>query len=170
MELRRLAPGLPSDLRLLEGILMGAPAYSWRIQHRAPTATDALEIMTLCPPGMGADDKFVLAIVVGDEVIGCADLVRGYPDAQTAYLGLLLLIAEWQGRGTGSRLVARLMEMAAGWGCTTMRLAVIETNEPALHFWSKHGFQMVSRKQIAGFTGDTLVMTCPLSLPLPGSH
>ena len=89
---------------------------------------------------MGQEDKFVLAVLEGEELLGCVDLIRGYPTPDTAYLGLLLLKECRQGRGIGSQVVLQLMEMAANWGCTNMRLGVIETNLPALYFWTKHGF------------------------------
>ena len=140
--------------------MLATPAYSWLTEDKAPNPADALEILKVCPPGIGEHDKFVLAILEGEVLIGCVDLVRGYPDEQTAYLGLLLLLKEHcQGRGLGSQVLADLTALASGWGCTTLRLGVIATNAPALHFWSKHGFKQVDRKQIAGFTGDTLVMT-----------
>ncbi|MCY9836325.1 MULTISPECIES: N-acetyltransferase [Aeromonas] len=165
MELRRLSSAHSSHIQWLEEVVLATPAYSWLTEGKAPNPADALEILRACPPGIGEHDKFVLAIQEEEVLLGCVDLVRGYPDKQTAYLGLLLLKECWQRRGVGSELVARLMGMAAGWGCTTLRLGVIETNAPALHFWSKHGFKQVDRKQIAGFTGDTLVMTRTVSHP-----
>ncbi|MFM5587573.1 GNAT family N-acetyltransferase [Aeromonas rivipollensis] len=159
MELRRLSSAHSSHIAWLEEVVLAAPAYSWLTEGKAPNPADALEILRACPPDIGEHDKFVLAILEGEVLIGCIDLVRGYPDEQTAYLGLLLLKECWQRRGMGSELVAHVMGMAAGWGCPPLRLGVIETNVPALHFWSKHGFKQVDRKQIAGFTGDTLVMT-----------
>lgn len=146
---------------------MAAPAYSWLTESKGPAPADAEEILKVCPPGMGQEDKFVLAVLEGEELLGCVDLIRGYPTPDTAYLGLLLLKECRQGRGIGSQVVLRLMEMAANWGCTNMRLGVIETNLPALYFWTKHGFQQVDRKHIAGFSGDTLVMTCIVRRPLP---
>ncbi|MEG0007769.1 MAG: GNAT family N-acetyltransferase [Aeromonas sp.] len=165
MELRRLSPANPEHRQWLEEVVLAAPAYSWLTEGKAPDPASALEILKVCPPGIGEDDKFVLAALEGEALLGCVDLVRGYPDEQTAYLGLLLLKECWQGQGIGSRLVARLMGMAAGWGCTAMRLGVIETNRPALHFWIRHGFQQVGSKRIAGFSGDTLVMSRAVSHP-----
>ena len=165
MELLRLSPVNSDHIQWLEEVVLAVPTYSWLTEGKAPDPADALEILGVCPPGIGEDDKFVLAVLEGEELLGCVDLVRGYPDEQTAYIGLLLLKECWQGRGIGSGLVARLMEMAAGWGCTAMRLGVIETNRPALHFWAKHGFQQVTRKQISGFSGDTLVMSRAVSHP-----
>ncbi|MGY3859023.1 GNAT family N-acetyltransferase [Aeromonas veronii] len=167
MELRRLSPTNPDHRQWLEEVVLATPAYSWLTEGKAPDPADALAILKVCPPGIWEDDKFVLAVLEGEELLGCVDLVRGYPDAQTAYLGLLLLKECWQGQGIGSKLVARLMERAAGWGCSAMRLGVIETNLPALHFWSRHGFQQVNRKRISGFSGDTLVMSRTVSHPCP---
>lgn len=162
MELRRLTAEDPLHGKMVEEVVMAAPAYSLLIADRLPNAQDARETLTLCPPGIGADDKFVLAVNLrspeGEELLGCVDLVRGYPGAETAFLGLLLLKERWQGRGIGSRVLTEVMALAAGWGCSRLRLGVIESNRPALSFWRRHGFEPVARKQIAGFTGDTLVM------------
>lgn len=157
MELQRLTSANPSHISWLEEIVLASPAYSWLTEGKAPDPADALEILRVCPPGIGEDDKFVLAVLEGEERLGCVDLVRGYPDEQTAYLGLLLLKEPHQGHG--SELLRRLTAMATSWGCTAMRLGVIETNLPALHFWSKHGFRQLARKSIPGFSGDTLIMS-----------
>ena len=165
MELRRLTSANPSHILWLEEVVLAAPAYGWLTEGKAPDPADAPEILRVCPPGIGEDDKFVLAVLEGEELLGCVDLVRGYPDEQTAYLGLLLLKESRQGRGIGSELVQRLLGMAADWGCTAIRLGVIETNLPALHFWTRHGFQQVGSKRIAGFSGDTLVMSRAIARP-----
>lgn len=166
MALERLNAATPGHHQMLEEIVLAAPTYYRLIEHRLPAAHDAEELLLACPPGMQADDKFVLAIVQDDESLGCIDLIRGYPVPETAFLGLLLLKEGAQGQGIGTRMVAEIMALAASWHCTRLRLAVIETNAPAMGFWRKHGFSQVDRKVIAGFTGDTLLMERAIPHPV----
>ena len=50
-------------------------------------------LVVLFSNGKSYDDKFVFGIYCGADMVGCADLIRGYPDADTAWLGLLLVVS-----------------------------------------------------------------------------
>lgn len=155
---RRFDAAEPSDVRALQRLLEAAPSYSIVIQGTPPSGTAAEELLSELPPGRTLEDKFVLGIFEGDALVGCADLFRGYPAPQFAYIGLLLFSEADQRRGFGTEALAHIDALAASWGCRILRIGVIETNLRALSFWRRAGFREVDRKAIAGFTGEAVIM------------
>lgn len=90
--LRRLIPGDAINEYELQRLLEAAPTYSLRVQNRLPPLSAARDLMSDLPPTSSLRGKVVLGFNKASNLIGCADLVRGYPSARVAYLGLLLLL------------------------------------------------------------------------------
>ena len=162
---RRLHPTDPADVRDLQRILEAAPSYSRLVEGRDPPATAGRDELAALPPGKTHDDKFTFAIEHDGQLIGCADLMRGHPDPNTAYLGLLLFAETFQGQGHGVAALVYLETLAASWGCTAMRLAVIATNLHALQFWQRQGFVELYRKPAPQYTGDAVVLQRAIAVP-----
>jgi GNAT superfamily N-acetyltransferase len=146
------------DLRQLQAVLEGAPGYGVLVEGRPPSPQAASEMMAALPPGKTQDDKFVLLFRDAGRTIGCADVIRGYPQHHVAYIGLLLFVESAQGRSWGHHALREIEGLGAGWACTTLRIAVIESNVRALAFWQREGFVEILRKPAPGFTGPAIVM------------
>lgn len=158
LTLRTLCPQETADVALLQGILERAPAYALLVEGRPPAPTAAADLCAELPPGGEPARKRVVVFHLGHEPVGCADLYLGHPDPSTAYLGLLLFAERHQGRGLGPRALAQLEGLASRSGCTSLRLAVIATNERGLAFWQREGFVAVQRRALPGYTGAAVVM------------
>ena len=63
----------------------------------------------------------------------------------------IALLPEWRGRGIGSRLLIRLLEMAKEMGITAISLSVSEGN-PARRLYERAGFRVIK------VAGDSLTM------------
>lgn len=155
---RRLDSCDASHVRDLQRLLEAAPSYAWIIEGKPPAANAAEELLTETPPGKMADDKLVLGIFDESGLVGCLDLIRGYPSPETAYIGLLLFRESHQGKGLGVEALAHADALAASWNCSLLRLGVIATNLQALSFWSREGFREVCRKPMPRFMADAIVM------------
>lgn len=107
----------------------------------APTLETLAADLTALPPGKTADDKHFVGFFDGDALAAVADLITGYPDPQTLYIGFFMLDAAYQGRGLGSQLVGRILLRAAQGGFSRARLAYVKTNPQSEAFWRKNGFQ-----------------------------
>ncbi len=80
------------------------------------------------------------AIVVADEVVGCVDLIRGWPRAADAHVGLLLLDEEHAGRGLGRAAYAAVEAEVRRWPeIRRVRAAVVATNASVLPYWRRMG-------------------------------
>jgi GNAT superfamily N-acetyltransferase len=138
--IRRLEGGA-AELRDLQRVLEAAPDYARRVTGLPPGNADAQSVFTALPEGKTYADKFVFAIDRDREMIGCADLIRGYPHPATAMLGLLLLSESQQRRGMGRRAYCLLEEIVRSWGsCARVRIGVVRTNEQVTPFWTQLGF------------------------------
>lgn len=162
---RFLDGACPEAFRALQAVHDAAPAYSQVVFGRLPDGTEAGETFTSTPPGFPLDQKFVLGIYLEDELIGAAELLKGYPEPDIAYIGLLLVKESHQKHGLGSLALAHITELACQWGCTAIRIAVIASNGEALGFWLRHGFCELFRKDIPGVTAEAIVMQRPIQCP-----
>ena len=125
----------------LQCVLEAAPSYYEAVTGAPPRGALAQSMFTALPPDKSYDDKFVWGLYAADAMIGCADVIRGYPVREKAVIGLLLLAEPWQRRGLG-RAFAALVEQAIGaWKeIETLRVGVAKSNPGALAFWRKMGY------------------------------
>lgn len=131
----------PRGAALLQRVVEAAPRFAQLLSGAAPGPHEGEEILSLLPDGKTADDKFVYAVELDGVCIGCVDLIRGYPDAQTAHIGLLLLAQAYEGCGLGSASLARIETLVHAWPeCSRLRVGIVERNARALAFWTRHGF------------------------------
>jgi len=150
----------------LQCVLEAAPAY-YRITTGAPPrGALAQSMFTALPPDKGYEDKFVWGLYAGDAMIGCADVIRGYPTSDKAVIGLLLLAEPWQRRGLG-RAFAMLVEQAmATWPeIMTLRLGVVRPHAGARAFWHKLGYRETGEVKPAGhdIAHEVIVMEKPFA-------
>jgi GNAT superfamily N-acetyltransferase len=97
------------------------------------------------PPGKSLDDKFVFGIVNRqNELVGILDVLRGYPDETTWWIGLFLLLPEVRLHGIGPKVFQAFAEYARGQGGSAIMLGVVEENTLAYQFWQKAGFEFIS--------------------------
>ncbi len=158
LDFRRLAFDSEDDVAALFGLFEQTCEYSLLVEGRLQTLQDAREELTDLPPGKTMADKVFGGYWKDDRLVGCVDLIRGYPEPDIAYLGLLLFARSHQGQGYGVRALEHVMELARTWQCTALRLAVIDKNTRGLRFWQREGFIELHRKPTTRFTGDAIVM------------
>ena len=132
---------IADDLASLQCLLEQAPRYA-HITTLLPVSPSAAEaVLAAIPPGKTYEDKFVLGVWNDDTLVGCVDLIRGYPSESVAYIGLLLIAEQFEGSGFGTRAFERVIEVVASWRtCTAFNIGVLAENRRALRFWSKLGF------------------------------
>mgnify|MGYP000597566553 CR=1 FL=1 len=94
-------------------------------------------------------------------MIALLDLIAGYPEPDTAWIGWLILDQSCQGRGLGSRLVEALLEGLSEAGFARVKLAYIKGNPQSRHFWQKNGFALTGQRT-PNENGAYLPMECEL--------
>lgn len=77
-----------------------AADYVHRVWGLPPDPDSGREFFERLPPGRSREHKHTFGVFDGERLVGCIDLVRGWPDEATAVIGLLLEPAV-RGRGVG---------------------------------------------------------------------
>jgi hypothetical protein len=77
-----LLKGEPKEMAELQRVLEGAPNYAERVTGLPPGAAEAQSTFTIVPEGIGYSDKFVWGVMVDDGMVGCIDVIRGWPSPE----------------------------------------------------------------------------------------
>ncbi len=93
----------------------------------------------------------------GEEIVGYAGLWFMPPDSDVQTLAVA---AGQEGTGLGSRLLACLLDEARARGCARTMLEVRADNARAISLYSRHGFEVVSRRSSYYGPGLDAVIMC----------
>jgi len=99
--------------------------------------------LTIAPPGIPMEQKYYIGFFEGDRLIAIMDLVVGFPDEDTAYIGFFMMNSKLQGVGIGSEIISETLEYLKGYGFQRCRLGIDKGNPQAGHFWKKNGFEVI---------------------------
>lgn len=128
-----------SQLEDIYALCQGNPSYYAHM--KSPVTYDSIRNdMTALPPGKDASDKYFVGFYDGDRLIAIMDLIDGYPDAETAYIGLFMTAADVQGRGVGTQIVSGVLQYMKYLGFTSAKLGYVKDNRQSEHFWYKNNF------------------------------
>lgn len=142
MQLKILDKSNLNDIKNVQIVLEAAPKYSLNVSGHHQSANAASEVFAALPNGFDYKNKFVFGIEVDADIVGCIDVLRGFPNTQTAMLGLLLLSEKYQGKGFGKTAYQALESMIKEWDeIKTIRISVVVSNSEVLPFWEKLGFR-----------------------------
>lgn len=135
---------------LVQSILDTAPTYYMLIEGVPKIEGIAEGIFKDLPPNCTLESKHVHLIELDHGPIGIAETIIGYPNAQTAFLGLFLINEAYHGKGLG-RAAYELWEghiKNQFPEVHTVELGVNDTNHVGMGFWSKLGFVKNGRSRI----------------------
>ncbi len=99
--------------------------------------------MSLLPPGKEAEEKYYLGYFEKEEMVGVLDFIDGYPEADTAYIGLFMLSKYEQGKKIGTSLIEALACYCRELGYRRLLLGYDKANPQASGFWNSLGFESV---------------------------
>jgi len=96
--------------------------------------------MIVVPPHKSKDDKYYVGFFDGDKLIAMMDLIMKYPDDITAWIGLFMVDADYQGKGIGSGIFQDVMNALKNDGIKQIELTYAKGNEQGRNFLLKHDF------------------------------
>jgi len=138
VELRAIEPG---DVPAVQALIESDPGYTERVTGYPPGPADAQSLLMMRPEGLPEDAKVVLGAWTDDGLVALVDLLRGYPETGTVFIGLLQVHGTHQRRGLGASTYKSVEEYVRGWPeVIKLRLAVVDTNADAAKFWTAMGF------------------------------
>jgi ribosomal protein S18 acetylase RimI-like enzyme len=111
------------------------------------------------PPGKSPEDLFVFGIInQQNDLVGLLDVLRGYPDETTWWIGLLLFVPDARSQGLGQKVTKGFAEYARANGGQAIMLGVVDENKLAYEFWSRVGFELVRKTEPRQFGNKTQIV------------
>lgn len=129
-----------ADIEKIYQLCLSNPLY---YQHCPPAVTKQhiLEDMTNLPPGKTSQDKLYLGYFVEDKLVAVMDLIIGFPEDKTAFIGFFMVDKEQQGQGVGTDIIAELSGALYRTGFYQIQLAYAADNPQSRAFWQKNYFR-----------------------------
>lgn len=134
-----------TDIPWIYELCRGNPLF-YRYHPPFVTKEDLKQDQQALPPGKTKDDKHYIGFFSGGQPMAVMDLVLGYPQAETAFIGFFMMEAKDQGKGIGSRIIGEVCTGLSQWGYSRVRLATDRENPQSNAFWEKNGFLFVEEK------------------------
>lgn len=128
-----------SDIDIIFSLCNSNPLF-YRYHPPFVTKESILEDMKALPPNKAFDDKFYFGFFRNEKLVAIMDLILGYPNEQTAFIGLFMVDAEYQGQGVGSRIIEYCVGIMKQAGFNFIRLGIDKGNPQSERFWSKNKF------------------------------
>ena len=134
-----------SDIPQLYRLCISNPRYYTYLKCE-PELESLKGELTALPPGKNLDDKYLIGFYEGEQMIAILDLITGYPDEKTAFIGWFMVDGVLHGQGIGTNLVERLFGWLRERGFLAVRLGCIVENAEGRRFWEKHGFSYTGKQ------------------------
>ena len=137
--------------------------YAWMLRNDqyfrycggSTTPERVRQDLTLCPPGTTPAQKHYVGFFDAGTLVAVMDLIDGYPNADTAFIGFFMMNRELQGQGTGTAIVRDVLAALRALGYTAVRLGIDKENPQSNHFWRKNGFTVL--REVAQERGIVLL-------------
>lgn len=117
-----------------------------------PTREQILADMKATPPGIDVAAKYYVGFFANREFIAVMDLIDGYLDRDTAYIGFFMMNINYQGKQTGTAIIDEATDYLRSIGKKSVQLAIDKGNPQSTHFWKKNGFDMIKEVDVNGWT------------------
>ncbi|MEE8808718.1 MAG: GNAT family N-acetyltransferase [Lactimicrobium sp.] len=120
------------------------------------TKESILSDLHALPDGAVLSQKYDIGYYQNHQLMAILDLIAGWPDEETAYIGLFMMDVSLQRKGIGSNIIQDLQNALKQAGFERIRLGWMQDNPQAEHFWRKNGF--VPCNVHTAFNGKTAVI------------
>lgn len=107
---------------------------------RAPDMQFIEDFFTAVPPGLTTENLMTFAIMEEEAMAGMICIAEGYEFPTDWWIGLVLLDPAFRRRGIGRTVLHLVRKKARKARMQMLKLAVLEANPRALHFWTREGF------------------------------
>jgi GNAT superfamily N-acetyltransferase len=147
-----MAGGRADDAEIVQALFALDPHYWEHVEGAPLRENEAAIALEERPPSVPIENKH--AFLVDD--VALLDMLEGYPDEHTWFLGLIFLAPSVRGRGLGTRLMHAVRDHARSHGARALRLAVATQHPDARRLYERLGFQFVDLRKRTIYTGDVI--------------
>ena len=117
-----------------------------------PSKEQVLNDLHITPPGIDLSDKYYIGFFQWDTLIAVMDLIDGYPEEDSAFIGFFMMREELQGKQIGSAIIRETAAALKEAGKRAIRLGIDKDNPQSTHFWAKNGFLVINQVERDGWT------------------
>lgn len=148
-------------------LLAGNEEFLKNTQAHEQTMEECEENLVARPPQVAAENKHFLVIYENGECVALLDYLEGYPEKETAYIGLFIVDASRHGNGIGRRINDAFMRAAQYCGYAKINLICHQKNESGYWFWRKNRYiaESVTTLEKHGERYEVFKMECDISDP-----
>lgn len=114
--------------------------FYYEMAGQEVTQADIQRDIMLLPPGKNRESKYYVGFFECNHLTAVLDLIDGYPDEMTAYIGFFMVDGRNSGCGIGTCIINELCSELKRSGFSAVRLAYVRDNPQAGHFWVKNLF------------------------------
>ena len=115
----------------------------YRYCGKQPSRELILHDLRITPPNTSADAKYYVGFYDGEILVAILDLIDGYPDSDTAFVGFFMMNRQLQGRQIGTRIIQELCLYLKETGLKRVLLGIDKENPQSNAFWAKNGFSVI---------------------------
>ena len=116
-----------------------------------PTKANLTALIARLPEGAQPSSKHFVGFYDEDGyLVAVMDLVCGWPDERTAFIGWFMVAADMQRQGVGSQLFADVRAALEGQEYQSVRLQLPERDDEGIAFWQAQGFALTGERDESG--------------------
>lgn len=127
------------DIQLIYELELGNPVYFEHMKEEVKEQS-IRDDMAALPPNTTEEDKFYVGLWENKKLVAVIDLIFGYPNKDTAYIGFFMMNALYQGKNIGTSIINELKEEVKKYGFSYIQLGYIKGNNQSRSFWLKNNF------------------------------
>ena len=115
----------------------------YRYCGKQPSRELILHDLHITPPNTPADAKYYVGIYDKDVLVAIMDLINGYPDSDTAFIGFFTMNRQLQRRQIGTSIIQELCLYLKETGLKRVLLGIDKENPQSNAFWTKNSFSVI---------------------------
>lgn len=131
------------DSEALQLLMESNADYTMRIQGSAVAKDAASQALTALPSNTMRQQKIGFGLWEAGKLLAYADIIQGWPESDSAHIGLLMTDRSRRGEGLGRRLHKHVVhEFGKEQRFVWLRISIVDTNaEFAEPFWIALGYE-----------------------------
>lgn len=143
-----------NDIESIYKLCQGNKLY-YRYCQAEISREQILSDLCLRPEGVNEDNKYYLGFFEDEVLVAVLDILDGYPDEETCFIGFFIVNILYQGQGIGSEIIGSVLDYLKKIGKAKVRLGIDKGNPQSKAFWKKNGFKVI--KEVERSEGTILL-------------
>ena len=143
-----------NDIDLIYMLCKGNSQY-YEYCGKEPSVELIESDLQITPPGIPIVQKYYIGFFKDDLLVAVMDLIDGYPDGDSAFIGFFMMNKDMQGQGIGSQIVTETLQYLKLKEIKRCQLGIDKDNPQSNHFWRKNGYMVI--REVTQEQGTILV-------------